>query len=102
MKFLAVILSVIVLALAVMPCCTFDNCDDDSQTEHANTKKTNDCETPCSPFVSCTCCPGICVTPTIEFVTASSIVVEKSYTIYNQSFVSLYCPNIWQPPKIAC
>ena len=102
MKFLAIILSVIVLALAVMPCCTFDNCGDNAQTEQANNKNSNDCETPCSPFVSCTCCPGVCIAPSIELVVAPVIELVKSFALYNQSFVSFYCANIWQPPKTSC
>jgi len=90
------------MTLAVVPCCTFDNCGDDVQTEQTNNKKSNDSETPCSPFISCTCCPGVCIAPSIEFAVAQVTVVEKSFTLYNQSFFSFYCANIWQPPKIAC
>jgi hypothetical protein len=103
MKFLAIILSIIVVTLAVAPCCTDDNCEDEyCQTEQAHNKGSDKPESPCSPFVSCTCCPGVCIAPSIGCVVAPITVVEKTITLYKQSIVSFYCANIWQPPKIAC
>lgn len=90
------------MTLAVTPCCAFDNCGDNEQTEKADNKKSNDCETPCSPFVTCACCAGVCITPSIDFLISPDAVTEKTITLYNQSFTSFYYAIIWQPPKIVC
>lgn len=86
------------MALAVVPCCSDDNC----RSEQTHEKNSDNPETPCSPFVSCTSCFGVCIAPSIEAVIAPVTVVEKTFPLYNQSCISLYHANIWQPPKIAC
>jgi hypothetical protein len=102
MRLFAVLLSVIVMALAVVPCCFDDNCGDDFLSEQTHKNNSDSPETPCSPFVSCTSCFGVCIAPSIEVVVAPVTVVEKTFPLYKQSFISLYYANIWQPPKIAC
>ncbi len=90
------------MALAVVPCCDNDNCEDDFRAEQTNKKNSEKPECPCSPFVSCTSCTGVYIAPSIEGVLAPVTKIEKTFTLYRQSFVSFYCANIWQPPKIAC
>jgi hypothetical protein len=102
MKFLAILLSMIVITLAIVPCCNEDNCEDGLLSEQTDKKSSEEPECPCSPFVSCTSCTGVYVTPSIESVVAPVINVEKTLTLYKQSFVSFYSATIWQPPKIAC
>jgi hypothetical protein len=97
MKFLAIIFSIIVMTLAVVPCCIYDNCSD----EQAQETKSGKPEAPCSPFVACSCSPlSICIP--IAFTCIPMMVVVKNKTHYHQSFASIYSPSIWQPPKIAC
>jgi len=98
MKSLAIIFSVIVMMLAIVPCCAFDNCGDE-QVEQQHSGKP---ETPCSPFVHCTCSAGICIAPVITLEYVAVPVIIKNHTHYHQSFTSNYCSSIWQPPKITC
>lgn len=102
MKFFAIILSVIVFTLAVVPCCVNDNCGDEFQSEQTHNKNSDNPETPCSPFVTCTCCPGVCIAPSIGLVVVPVTVIVKNFILFNQSIVSFYSASIWQPPKIVC
>ena len=100
MRFFAIILSVIVLVLAVVPCCSYDNCGDELETERAQGSDDEGSEMPCSPFVSCTSCSGICITPQIKLSFVPVATLENSFISYNQFFISFYSPKIWQPPKL--
>lgn len=72
-----------------------------SQTDDRNTNKEHN-ET-CSPFCICTCCghqtPFNILAALIKYTKAFK--VDKQFTIYNQSIVSSYYGNIWQPPKLS-
>jgi hypothetical protein len=99
MKFFAILFSIIVMTLAIVPCCTYDNCDEE-QTE--GTRSTNP-ETPCSPFVNCTCSPSaVCIPPCIAFNSIPVTEIAQNKTNYRQSLISVYYSTIWQPPKLAC
>jgi hypothetical protein len=99
MKFLAILFSIIVMTLTIVPCCAYDHCDDE-QTQEAKSGKQ---EIPCSPFVSCPCSPSaVCMPPSLVFDCFPLTLIEKNETRIHPSFISIYCANIWQPPKITC
>jgi len=97
MRFLAMIFSVIVMTLTVVPCCAYDNCSEEIAHNDTGTKS----EIPCSPFVHCSCSSVIGITPSfrIEFVQETQPI--KKETQYNKVFTPGYFSSIWQPPK-AC
>jgi hypothetical protein len=82
-----------------VPCCIYDHCNDE-QTQETKSGKP---EIPCSPFISCSCSPTpVCMPPSFVFDYIPLIVIKKNKTDDHPSFISIYCTNIWQPPKIAC
>ncbi len=97
MKFLAIIFSVLVLVLTVVPCCAYDNCEKEIAHNDSGTKS----EIPCSPFVHCSCSSGINISPSFEIAFVQQIQLVKKETQYIQIFTSGYFSSIWQPPK-AC
>jgi hypothetical protein len=98
MKFLAIILSAIVMTLTVVPCCVYDNCSEGKVHEENKNKP----EIPCSPFVQCTCSVGICMAPVFTLDFFQEVQPVKKETQYLKSFTSNYLSSIWQPPKLAC
>jgi hypothetical protein len=101
-KFFAIILSILFFTLAVVPCCANDKCNDDLKTEQTHNKNSDSPKTPCSPFVACTCCPGVCIASSIGLVVVPVTLVVKTFTLFDQSIISFYTATIWQPPKIVC
>lgn len=105
LKLINIILFFYLISLLGMPCRDFERCnailpcvDQSAQDQH---KHTTDNEN-CSPFCTCTCCGSQVYTyPSFnyfdnKFYTQSNKVTE----IYQFSFPSDFCSNIWQPPKI--
>jgi hypothetical protein len=97
------IFSIYILALSVMPCSdAYNNCKSETVFTEAHNHK-SDRNDNCSPFCTCTCCSTTAnpkFTP-LKFDIAKPIATSK-ITYHNRdfSFVSNYCGNIWQPPKI--
>lgn len=106
MRLFAYIFSIYILALSVMPCSdAYNDCESDttykeySQAHNHSTDHNDNC----SPFCTCTCCSTTAnpkFTP-LKFQITKPIVSSKiTYPIRDFSFISNYCGNIWQPPKI--
>ncbi|WP_394342460.1 DUF6660 family protein [Mucilaginibacter limnophilus] len=102
MKFLYLILSVYVLMLSVIPCCTNDICNK-VVVEQANIKNgynTNSNCAACSPFYCCVSCTGFVVLPeTIQYATIVTVITGQ-YSLYPTSSVKDLPLPIWQPPRL--
>ena len=92
-----------VLALSFAPCADELECNEIYTTESSHSKHTHEKEN-CTPFCICACC-GQPVTSKINYPVAQTILkpetFNKSIAIYNQTFISQFSANIWQPPKIS-
>jgi len=103
MKVIAIILSAYLLVLTVIPCCGFDNCQDDmSPTELSSNHETgdeDDCGS-CSPFFNCESCATATLHATSNYFT--TFVPEKKHE-FGDSSPSLIPDahyDFWQPPRL--
>lgn len=101
MKFIAYILSFIVIVLTVNPC--IDGLKDNGTQKSEISQSTNNNnhqneKDHCSPFCTCQCCQSNFFVPAVS---ASSAVAELeiSYNEYSPSFQSLYQFDFYIPPK---
>ncbi|POY38416.1 hypothetical protein C3K47_03180 [Solitalea longa] len=101
MKPLIVILAFFVLLLSVVPCCMFDNCNEDEVKKECSTAKQVEKDGLCSPFSSCSACCGFTVSMQIvSFETKPKLIITH-YSFYTDNYLSVYHLSIWQPPKQA-
>lgn len=104
-KTIGYILALYVLVLTFIPCCLFDNCEEDEvKTEQyqPNDQQNNNEEGKgvCSPFASCSSCNGF-VVKYAEIKIHSAVCCVKHYPVFNHSHSSYYFASIWQPPRPA-
>lgn len=97
-KWLAFILLLIATAGTFIPCCPIDTCCADqpitSSADHQDDKKGT-----CSPFFSCTTCPGfVQLTRQLHFVQppVEAQVHGERVVAFN---LSTYATVYWQPPR---
>lgn len=100
MKLISCILAFYLILLSVVPCCSFDDCEDDITTLPANHEnEPEDCGN-CSPFFSC---EG-CATAIIAFLPAqfgiTPLITSAIYPEYIQSSLPDIDYDFWQPPKL--
>jgi len=104
MKILCFILSLYVLLLGTVPCCSDNNCNDQIKTEnadnHSQDHKDSDRNT-CSPFFTCGTCSGFVFIRTRVDFKKASFIQDKLITVYKSQFTDGYIAKIWQPPKIS-
>jgi len=104
MKTLCFILSLYVLLLGTVPCCSEDNCDDEKKTEnpdnHSQDHKDSDRNT-CSPFFTCGTCSGFIFIRTGLDFKKVPFIKNQLITVYKSQFTDGYFAKIWQPPKIS-
>jgi len=103
-KLISTILSLYILALITVPCCSFDNCPED-KTESAQTashdKEDENSEGACSPFFSCEgCISATNITEPITFSPHIIIPAETNYAGLTFSYRSYDFHSIWQPPQL--
>ncbi|SKB30357.1 hypothetical protein SAMN05661099_0361 [Daejeonella lutea] len=102
MKFLAIFLSVLMLAIAFDICPDTDSCSDSDRTElnKSSGKQSEDGER-CSPFCHCLRCPFSVLLPltSAEFFNSNSL--QRNLTTASQSRTLSVQNAIWQPPKAA-
>ena len=105
MRILCFILSLYVFSLSVVPCCSDDNCDDETIAENANNhsqepNEEGDCNA-CSPFLNCGTCIGFVFT-NLQFEIAEIPLIEDQFVpLYKPQFSDDFFDKIWQPPKIS-
>jgi len=108
MKFIALILSILISALAVMPCSDDITCEKvntseqalDSPISHNHSEDEGDL---CTPFCTCACCGcgGFIITTPSFYLIGSIVMTPSPSTIYQSNFISSYYFSFWQPPKIS-
>jgi hypothetical protein len=103
MKTLCLILSLIVLSLSTVPCCSDDNCNDDIKTEQTSNQSQDhnegNCNT-CSPFLNCGTCAGFVFGKSSYEFKEVSFVSATFIACYKSQLADDYFAKIWQPPKI--
>ncbi|MBB4802812.1 hypothetical protein HNP37_002887 [Flavobacterium nitrogenifigens] len=106
MKWIAILLSVYLMALSNMPCADMEvnsamhkTAQFSSEESHSHDKD-NDL---CSPFCACNCCGAQVLsyqTPIIfEFPKVCDI-ISIAIPNYNSVFASNFYGSIWQPPQL--
>jgi len=99
MKYISLILSVLILTMAVMPCSDRHTCDEESQEISLGHDHSEDEKDHCSPFCVCSCCG-------MKVIFKSSIIACKPNTKLNSSYQFDYSflysfsfkKAIWHPP----
>ena len=106
MKFIALFLSIIVLALTINPCCALEGTEAHGhetmqKDKHECGEKADDCCKDCSPFYVCGTCIGftLSVQKSISFAIPLSAV--KHNTLYIPTALTLVPFSVWQPPKLS-
>lgn len=105
MKIFCFILSIYVLVLSTVPCCSDDNCIDETKTEQTDKHSKDEhqgCGT-CSPFLTCGTCVGFTFTNASLTFEPSKIFFKSALLIpsYENHFANDFISKIWQPPKIS-
>lgn len=104
MKFVALIMAFLVLALSVMPCADAGTALNDSKAKSDITKTTdrqdhNDADD-CSPFCHCSCCAGFSIN---HFFTSIALIAPHinipTGRFLQTDAIEIVLP-IWQPPQI--
>lgn len=104
MKYLAIILSVYMTLLSLLPC--QDSEDMMASVLHVTVQKSNSCnkqgsQETCPPFCTCSCCS------TARHVSANLVIpvfvktIIKVYPAYGIPAIQKQPIKIWQPPQIA-
>jgi len=107
MKWIAILLSIYLVALSNMPCADMEvdsavhkTAQFSSESNHSHDKE-NDL---CSPFCACNCCGAQVLSyqtsEIFEFPVAFKM-ISKALPNYNSVFASTFYGSIWQPPQIA-
>lgn len=102
-KYLSILFACMVTALSTLPCFLMDECLF-SEAETACSCHSDDdggcgCADCCSPFMHCSTCFG-CVRPEIV-VFSKPVETFAAHVVffYDDSFIAVYHPSIWQPPR---
>ena len=102
MKFLAALLSVLILFLSLSAGAN-DFClpDDACETEHSGAENHSfDCPDCCSPFSLCNTCAGFTFAPAIHSQTKQLEFNTKELILYVlQLYTSPLVDSVWQPPQ---
>ena len=96
MKFITLILSLLVMALTLVPCS-----DTPCDTEKTHTHEQHDDQ--CTPFCTCVCCGAQTQVPQYPFTYSHSPIItyiSLSLPQYNSTYTPGFHHSIWQPPKI--
>ncbi len=104
MKFFALIMAFLVLALSVMPCADTCTAYNDGKAKSEITQTTdrqdhNDAEA-CSPFCHCACCAGFSINPFIASIIIIPFYASNSSCSFLPADVIKVALPIWQPPQI--
>jgi hypothetical protein len=104
MKLFCFILSVYVVMLSAMPCCTDTDCQIKATAKKELAGKSSQKEKACqgcSPFFTCGTCMGFILskpfTPNLKPIAETP---EKMFVVYQQPYVQQVSLSIWQPPQI--
>jgi len=103
MKFIAIILSLLILALSIKPCSDRNNAENEHKKEMiAEHNHQNDIDDTCSITCICSCC-GIAITyqPIQTFeLGIDNLISTEILSVYQSVYRFNYYFNIWQPPQL--
>ena len=105
MKFLAFILSIIVLALTCVPCTDAEGLTMHSGKNDASITKANcpfgaDQRDDCSPFCTCNCCAGFSIHNNITSLSSIEIYTKLQFATYLPANTAEISLPVWQPPRL--
>jgi hypothetical protein len=99
-KLLLFILAFIVLTGSSFPCCTGDNCQDETTTSSSSNEKPYE-KGACSPFFACGNCAGFTLTTRHISVPLPVIEGTDHYERIVVFFASTYYSSFFQPPRLS-
>jgi len=104
MKFFALIMAFLILAISVMPCADSQvlSAKEGAKTELVKTGKQQDnpIQDDCSPFCQCSCCAGFSINHFIASVTTTPhLLVNPTSSFLPLEVIEVSLP-IWQPPQL--
>lgn len=99
MKVLCFTLSISIVLLSTVPCCSDDDCIDEKTTT-AQTESHNDHCSNCSPFLPCGSCYGFVFTSSELTFKVAKAEIDRNTVTFMIFFVESSIAKIWQPPKI--
>lgn len=106
MKYLALLFSLYMIILAVLPCRDRDDLADavrsytSIQKSHTADEKAG--QETCPPFCTCACCSTVrTLTPQISFITVFIQSVSRTYAEASVPAIREQSISIWQPPRLA-
>ena len=102
LKLCALILSIYVMAITLLPC---EHAHNEDQHSHHNASHNEENEesssSHCSPFCVCACVKGIEVTYSTTFLAKQLTIVNMEYcSVIVENLHSDFVPSFWQPPKL--
>lgn len=103
-KFIALFLSIIVVSLTAMPCCTLEERQSHAHEitqKHECSEQDDDCCKDCSPFYVCGTCIGFTFTTQQVVSFAIPLKPVQHNTIYIPVELQAIPVSIWQPPKLS-
>jgi len=103
MKVFCFILSLYVFYLSAVPCCSDDDCNDNTKTEHTDDNShdhQDGNDTTCSPFLNCGTCSGFTFSKLELDIQEVHFIIDKSVVVHKSQFIDYYFAKFWQPPKI--
>ena len=100
MRVLAFILSVYLIFLVAVPCCSFDNCPEDKSEQTANHETGDEDCGSCSPFFSCSGCIGTTLSLYNSSFEIVLLISGHQYPGYILSSIPETHFDFWQPPKL--
>lgn len=101
MKIGGLLLSLLVILLSSIPCCSFDECEEEVLDKHSQQEIPGNCEDFCSPFLNCNGCAGFTVQDSPQ--ENNSIFKTPSHKVFShqrQSIPRGVIQAIWQPPQV--
>lgn len=103
MKIICFILSLYVFSLSTVPCCSGNDCSDDTNTEHTQDHShhhDDNNDNTCSPFLNCGTCSGFVFSKLEIDFEEFYFIMDKSVVVHKSQFIDHYFAKFWQPPKI--
>jgi len=104
MKFFALIMAILVLALSVMPCADNEALQgkEGAKTELSKTTKQQNypIQDDCSPFCQCSCCAGFSINHLVASVATELYISGNPTSSFLPSEVINVSLPIWQPPQL--
>lgn len=103
MKLISLILSIIILTLAFVPCAEADmiSVGSTEQTEHEHTDGDHEHDD-CTPFCSCDCCGVPIVVPVLFWFEVNEFECNFSFSFYYSFQYSFdYTDGVWYPPTLS-